>query len=63
MYKMRKEKGFKTFLVMIHKPATLSLRTTVHEVTFQGALFRWLSLIKKILIDFIKKICYNIYIR
>ena len=47
MYKMRKEKGFKTFLVMIHKPATLSLRTTVHEVTFQGALFRWLSLIKK----------------
>ena len=25
MYKMRKEKGFKTFLVMIHKPATLSL--------------------------------------
>ena len=29
---MRKEKGFKTFLVMIHKPATLSLRATVHGV-------------------------------
>ena len=25
MYKMRKEKGFRTFLVMIHKPVTLSL--------------------------------------
>ena len=35
MYKMRKEKGFKTFLVMIHKPATLSLRATVHEVIFK----------------------------
>ena len=35
MYKMRKEKGFKTFLVMIHKPATLSLRATVHEVVFK----------------------------
>ena len=32
---MRKEKGFKTFLVMIHKPATLSLRATVHEVIFK----------------------------
>ena len=35
MYKMRKEKGFKTFLVMIHKPATLSLSATVHEVIFK----------------------------
>ena len=35
MYKMRKEKGFKTFLVMIYKPATLSLRATVHEVIFK----------------------------
>ena len=35
MYKMRKEKGFRTFLVMIHKPATLSLRATVHEVIFK----------------------------
>ena len=35
MYKMRKEKGFKTFLVMIHKQATLSLRATVHEVIFK----------------------------
>ena len=35
MYKMRKEKGFKTFLVMIHKPATLSLRATVHEEIFK----------------------------
>ena len=35
MYKMRKEKGFRTFLVMIHKPATLSLRATVHEVVFK----------------------------
>ena len=35
MYKMRKEKGFMTFLVMIHKPATLSLRATVHEVIFK----------------------------
>ena len=35
MYKMRKEKGFKIFLVMIHKPATLSLRATVHEVIFK----------------------------
>ena len=35
MYKMRKEKGFKTFLVMIHKPATLSLRATVYEVIFK----------------------------
>ena len=35
MYKMRKEKGFKTFLVMIHKPVTLSLRATVHEVIFK----------------------------
>ena len=35
MYKMRREKGFKTFLVMIHKPATLSLRATVHEVIFK----------------------------
>ena len=35
MYKMRKEKGFKTFLVMIHKLVTLSLRATVHEVIFK----------------------------
>ena len=35
MYKMRKEKGFRTFLVMIHKPATLSLRATVHEIVFK----------------------------
>ena len=35
MYKMRKEKGFRTFLVMIHKPATLNLRATVHEVIFK----------------------------
>ena len=32
---MKEGKGFRTSFVMIHKPATLSLRATVHEVIFK----------------------------
>ena len=43
MYKMRKEKGFKTFLVMIHKPATLSLPRASKMLYVSKASVRFLS--------------------